>query len=743
MSNILMEGGHPPANPAMLTPELQEGYEQLRKLSIFDGIPHDVLTAALNTGGIQRRSFKRDMFVADPASVNGSSATICYVVEGQVAVAVFDARDLEHRRAEQERYQAMSDDEREELSLLPPPPLARVAKKNLAVFMEGDLFNAKSLNNIASDMPVAFYTVGPAVVAVIDNATMATLAGGYPFFEARFRRAIESAHARLSNVTGVKQELLDFFVRQGISVAGPSVRVRQLDRCIDCKMCEKACEDRYGSKRLTLGGYQLGMLDFVYTCRTCTDQRCVSGCEYDSIKYDQARGEVVINENTCVGCTMCAQSCPFHAIEMVDVEDPRHPNHRPAFKARLEATEALKFGPGTGRVARARRIANKCDHCIKFFDQACISACPTGALIEISAYELFRERSDKARALAQSGYDRDLRPDKKELLPTEPFTRGIGVTDGGKAKIRRGKMLPVIFWGVGLAAFILALTEWLLREFWPTRSFQYFLLMNDPDAVQAMIIEQIDFQPGGDLAMWCGYLGTLLMIIATAYPLMRRVKAFRFLASNTMWFDFHMMSGTVGPMFIVLHAALKLDNWVASAFWAMVIVVLSGVIGRYLYTQVPDLAHGRELEELEHQRAFARLRKPHPEAAAVAEEIVAHHRERATRVGQNASFVGALWWLLMEDVRRPLRWLGRRSKLRRTPAPKAVVRELIRRTGRMILIDRRGVLVPRAQLLLHSWKLVHVPFTVVMAILSTIHIWQQRSYVVHDIERLVALIAGG
>jgi hypothetical protein len=233
------------------------------------------------------------------------------------------------------------------------------------------------------------------------------------------------------------------------------------------------------------------------------------------------------------------------------------------------------------------------------------------------------------------------------------------------------------------------------------------------------------------------------MMVATAYPLMRRVKAFRFLASNTMWFDFHMMSGTIGPMFVVLHAAFKLDNWVASAFWAMVIVVLSGVIGRYLYTQVPDLAHGRELEELEHQRAFARLRKPHPEATGIAEGIIAGHRERAARVARTAGFIGALWWLMMEEIRRPLRWLGRRSKLRKTAAPRAVVRELIRRTGRMILIDRGSVLVPRAQLLLHSWKLVHVPFTIIMVILSIIHIVQQRAFLVADISALVGLFTGG
>ena len=77
---------------------------------------------------------------------------------------------------------------------------------------------------------------------------------------------------------------------------------------------------------------------------------------------------------------------------MVEIE-PDAPTFKHDFTARLEKKDALKFGPGTGRVARARRIANKCDHCIAYGDQACVSACPTGSLIEINAYDLFRERS--------------------------------------------------------------------------------------------------------------------------------------------------------------------------------------------------------------------------------------------------------------------------------------------------------------------------------------------------------------
>src|SRR5204862_8311537 len=182
---------------------------------------------------------------------------------------------------------------------------------------------------------VAFYTAAPSVMASFAHAAIAELAVKFPAFEARLRRAIEVGRDRLRNIAGVKQEILDFFIRQGISVSGEMVRVRQLDSCIDCKLCEQDCEDRYGARRLTLGGYQLGMLDFVFTCRTCTDQRCIDPCAYDAIKFDADKREVVINEATCTGCTACAQACPYGAIDMIEVE-PDAPTFKKAFKSRLE-----------------------------------------------------------------------------------------------------------------------------------------------------------------------------------------------------------------------------------------------------------------------------------------------------------------------------------------------------------------------------------------------------------------------
>jgi hypothetical protein len=261
---------------------------------------------------------------------------------------------------------------------------------------------------------------------------------------------------------------------------------------------------------------------------------------------------------------------------------------------RLDKRDALKFGAGTPRIARARRIASKCDHCIAYGDQACVSACPTGSLIEINAYDLFRERSPRMAELARAGFDGDLKKkDRKEVLPVMPFTEGLAVRTGGIAKMKRGRYAPLLMWVVGIFAFLVALGEILLRSYAKDMSYLYEQLSKTVDEngigkyvglAEDAILQDVKFTPGDQLSTWCGAIGTGLMIIAAIYPIFRRIKLFRWLASNTMWFDFHIMAGVVGPMFVGLHCALRLDSWVSAAFWSMVITVVSGFLGRYLYT---------------------------------------------------------------------------------------------------------------------------------------------------------------
>jgi hypothetical protein len=99
------------------------------------------------------------------------------------------------------------------------------------------------------------------------------------------------------------------------------------------------------------------------------------------------------------------------------------------------------------------------------------------------------------------------------------------------------------------------------------------------------------------------------------------------------------------------------------------------------------------------------------------------HRARAQHIAMSPSVLRALWWLISQDLLRLPRTIARRGRLRQLGVDRKTRAELARRASRMIVITRRQVVAPKAQILLHSWKKVHVPFTVLLTVFAAAHIW--------------------
>ena len=78
----------------------------------------------------------------------------------------------------------------------------------------------------------------------------------------------------------------------------------------------------------------------------------------------------------------------------------------------------------TPRKAKLRRIASKCDHCAFYEDQACITACPTGALLEILPSDAVTQLPEQARASAKAGFDRTVAIDVNNLNESQAFAKG-------------------------------------------------------------------------------------------------------------------------------------------------------------------------------------------------------------------------------------------------------------------------------------------------------------------------------
>src|ERR1041384_6825238 len=150
MSNLASQR-RAPAGPGMPPPGMEADYGVIRPLPLFEGIPDEALIQAMSQGGIVLRSLERDMFVLEPISLAaGQPAPVIYVARGQVAAAVFTESDLQERRAAQIAHENATAEEREAESLIKPAPLARIALKNVALFMEGDLFNSAALSALIS-----------------------------------------------------------------------------------------------------------------------------------------------------------------------------------------------------------------------------------------------------------------------------------------------------------------------------------------------------------------------------------------------------------------------------------------------------------------------------------------------------------------------------------------------------------------------------------------------------------------
>jgi len=99
------------------------------------------------------------------------------------------------------------------------------------------------------------------------------------------------------------------------------------------------------------------------------------------------------------------------------------------------------------------------------------------------------------------------------------------------------------------------------------------------------------------LGYWLGIIGSLLMLLLLLYPLRKRAKFLRGLGRVPSWFRSHMFLGIVGPSLILFHANFRAGSLNSSvALFFMLIIVASGIIGRYLYAKVHMGLYGTKAE---------------------------------------------------------------------------------------------------------------------------------------------------
>lgn len=164
---------------------------------------------------------------------------------------------------------------------------------------------------------------------------------------------------------------LDYLVDRRFMNATQAM-VIDLDRCTRCDDCVRACAQTHdGNPRFVRQGPTHNHLQFANACLQCVDPVCMIGCPTGAIHRDAETGVVRINEPTCVGCSTCANSCPYQNIRMVQIREP-------GGAIVVDQESGLPIVKAT-----------KCDLCADSLGgPACQRACPHDALVRIDVAEI-------------------------------------------------------------------------------------------------------------------------------------------------------------------------------------------------------------------------------------------------------------------------------------------------------------------------------------------------------------------
>ncbi|MEO6035760.1 MAG: 4Fe-4S dicluster domain-containing protein, partial [Verrucomicrobiota bacterium] len=178
---------------------------------------------------------------------------------------------------------------------------------------------------------------------------------------------------RPSRSRAIRPEILEFLVDRRF-INGTATMIIDMERCTRCDDCVRACASTHNNNpRFIRHGPVNGGFMIANSCMHCQDPVCMIGCPTGAIHRDSAHGRVVINDNTCIGCATCANSCPYDNIQMVYA---RGTDGQPYYD---QATN------------QPIQKAAKCDLCsAQITGPACANACPHDAMIRVDMRDVDR-----------------------------------------------------------------------------------------------------------------------------------------------------------------------------------------------------------------------------------------------------------------------------------------------------------------------------------------------------------------
>lgn len=229
------------------------------------------------------------------------------------------------------------------------------------------------------------------------------------------------------------------------------------------------------------------------------------------------------------------------------------------------------------------------------------------------------------------------------------------------------------------------------------------------------------FKPSGLFGHGLGIIGTLLILIGVVmYIVRKRSKMMARWGRLKYWLEFHIFLCTLGPIMVLFHTAFKFGGIVSVAFWSMVAVVASGVVGRFIYVRIPRSIEGRALSLNEVKEMKMDVERMLKGAYGISDEeynrlVAVTMIPKQSGLGSLQKFFGSFF-----AERRILKEV--RTILRSNNMTHDNVNKILKLVKKELTLSNRIENLQLMHRLFRYWHVAHLPFALIMLIIVIIHV---------------------
>src|SRR5512145_1957258 len=230
----------------------------------------------------------------------------------------------------------------------------------------------------------------------------------------------------------------------------------------------------------------------------------------------------------------------------------------------------------------------------------------------------------------------------------------------------------------------------------------------------------------GYIGQSAGLLALALFLFLWLYPVRKKFRWLAFTGAIARWLDAHVLAALGLPLLVTVHAAWRFGGVIGLGFWSMMVVWLSGLVGRYLYARIPRSRAGVELTREEIAARRAALLVHISQHSGLDHATIDTALQPAVVSARRTGIWGTLSRMIADDFAR---WAAERrlrkawqARGRRGRMDKTAVRLVLRLVRQEVKLAQQVRMLDATHAVFRYWHVFHRPLAIAALLAVVIHV---------------------